>query len=148
MRARRALRRSRLTNPVAMLMGGALVESGWYKSFQSERPVDRNGEPVAWYTYPCSAFLETHLNPSMRVFEYGAGNSTLWYAERVAQVVAVEHDPEWAEILLSKLLTNCELVLTQRRDLSPRNQRLRPFRHRRHRRHASPAGGDHCSRRS
>jgi hypothetical protein len=95
-----------------MLTGGALVDSGWYKSFQSERPVDRDGKPVAWYTYPCRAFLEMRLTPDMRVFEYGAGNSTLWYAERVAQVVAVEHDPEWAAILRPQLPSNCELVMT------------------------------------
>jgi len=31
----------------------------------------------------------------MKAFEYGSGGSTLYFADRVAEVVSVEHDKEW-----------------------------------------------------
>lgn len=54
-----------------------------------------DGSPVPWITYPARAFLDDVLLPEMRVFEYGAGNSTLYFRERCAEVFSVEHDPEW-----------------------------------------------------
>lgn len=33
--------------------------------------------------------------PGAKVFEYGAGASTVWLARRAAQVVSVEHDSRW-----------------------------------------------------
>jgi hypothetical protein len=48
-------------------------------------------------TYPFLRFLEQTVRPEWRVFEYGCGSSTSWWSRRVAKVVAVEHDPMWAE---------------------------------------------------
>jgi hypothetical protein len=46
------------------------------------------------------------------VFEYGAGNSTLWWAARVAEVTSVEHDPEWVASLA--LPDNATLIEAER----------------------------------
>lgn len=40
---------------------------------------------------------------SLRVWEWGAGGSTMWFAERAAMVVSVEHDPEWHAQILRRL---------------------------------------------
>jgi predicted O-methyltransferase YrrM len=45
----------------------------------------------------------------MRVFEYGAGNSTLWWAERVQVLHSVESDRDWADALTGKLSPNTAL---------------------------------------
>ncbi|MGI8773568.1 MAG: FkbM family methyltransferase [Actinomycetota bacterium] len=74
-----------------------LAEVGWYRSYQAQRSVDARSEPLPWYTYACSAFITERLPPEARVFEYGSGGSTRWYASRVAEVIAVEHDPEWVD---------------------------------------------------
>ena len=66
---------------------------------------------MPWYTYTCRAFLEPRLSRSMRAFEYGAGNSTLWYAARIVEVVAVEHDAGWAEKVRGRAPANCHVVL-------------------------------------
>lgn len=47
----------------------------------------------------------------MRVLEFGAGMSTLWYAGRVREVVSVEHDERWAAHVGSLLPGNATLVL-------------------------------------
>jgi hypothetical protein len=74
-----------------------LVREGWFRSYRAGRPVDRAGRPLPMYTYSAVHFLGPRLCPDQRVFEFGSGYSTLWYAERVREVVAVEHDAAWAE---------------------------------------------------
>ena len=39
----------------------------------------------------------------MRVFEYGSGNSTLWWSERVASLVACEHEEDWFKNISKKI---------------------------------------------
>jgi precorrin-6B methylase 2 len=60
-------------------------------------------------------WLRAYLRPGMRVFEYGSGGSTVFFASRTAQVVSVEHDTAWyartEERLRALELTNCTYVL-------------------------------------
>src|SRR4051812_38433389 len=65
-----------------------LEKIGWAESAISGRPVDGNGDPLPWYSYPCSAFLKGRINKRMHVFEFGSGYSTLWWAKRVATVTS------------------------------------------------------------
>lgn len=54
---------------------------------------------IPWWTFKASKKVGDFLdaNPQARVFEWGSGASTLWLAKRAKSVVAVEHDPNWAE---------------------------------------------------
>jgi hypothetical protein len=54
---------------------------------------------MAWWSYPAMKRVDEFLadRPEARIFEYGAGASTLWLAKRAAQVDSVEHDTRWAE---------------------------------------------------
>lgn len=63
---------------------------------------DGAGKPIPWYTYPAVDFLEKLVRPEWSVFEYGAGNSTLWWRERCKRVTSVEHDREWTDFLLKR----------------------------------------------
>lgn len=47
--------------------------------------------------------IEGLLNTDSRVFEWGSGASTLWYAQRASQVVSTEHDEEWHRRGLDRL---------------------------------------------
>lgn len=83
---------------------------GWIQSKLAGLPVDRNGEPLPWFTYSSLAFLASRVKPDMSVFEYGSGNSTLWWSKRVARVVACEHHDEWYNYLKSRLSANVEYI--------------------------------------
>ena len=61
--------------------------------------MDDRGHPLPWYTYPCIQTLESRLSPTSRVFEWGSGHSTLWFAQRVREIVTVEHDLRWVSEL-------------------------------------------------
>ena len=77
--------------------------------------VDRNGEAIPWYTYPAIEFLQQLDLSNRTVFEYGSGNSTLFWAARAARVVTVEDDERWSKDLTAKVPANC--VVLQEADL-------------------------------
>jgi hypothetical protein len=91
----------------ARLVGGAKLTrrngyagtSGWVRSLEESKPVDASGQPLPWYTYACVSFLDARLPSDLLVFEFGAGNSTLWWLERCRQLTSVEHDREWFDYL-------------------------------------------------
>lgn len=87
-----------------------LREEGWLRSYREGRPVTRSGEPLPWYTYSAIEFLEERLPRDATVFESGAGNSTLWYAQRCARVVSVDPNREWAERIAAVAPANVEVV--------------------------------------
>jgi len=72
-----------------------VLDDGWFRSAREGRPVDAAGQPIPWLPYPAIDFLASRVKPDFAVFEWGCGTSTLWWAKRVARVVAVEHDEEW-----------------------------------------------------
>lgn len=54
---------------------------------------------LAWWSYPAMTRVDEFLSerPGARIFEYGAGASTLWLAKRAERIDSVEHDSGWAE---------------------------------------------------
>jgi predicted O-methyltransferase YrrM len=68
---------------------------GWVETMRRGEIVDAQGSPIPWITYSARYQLEKWLRPSDKVFEYGSGYSSLWFAKRVAEVKSVEHDSLW-----------------------------------------------------
>lgn len=90
-----------------------LADVGWFRSWSERHPVDRNGCPLPWFTYPAISFLERRLKPEMTVFEYGCGNSTFWLAGHVGSLLSCEHDATWYEKVKSTLPDNVQLALRE-----------------------------------
>ncbi len=65
----------------------------WRRSL--DRPTDCLADRVPWICFAAIRYLKGILSPSMRVWEFGSGGSTLFFANRVSEVVSVEHNPEW-----------------------------------------------------
>ena len=53
--------------------------------------------------------LESLLKPHFKVIEFGGGGSTVWLAERVAQVITYEKNPDWFAVLANCKLPNVTL---------------------------------------
>src|SRR6266576_1205646 len=66
---------------------------GWRRSLAGSALKDRQ----PWMPFAARRQLARILSRGTTVFEYGAGGSTLWLADRVARVISVEHDPAWYE---------------------------------------------------
>lgn len=77
---------------------------------QSGFPIDGKGDFQPWLTYPMIEFLNGLDLSAKRVFEFGAGSSTLYWASRAEQVVSVEMNQVWYELLLPKIPSNVELI--------------------------------------
>ncbi len=90
---------------------GYLYEQGWFQSFKSNSPVDKNNQPIPWMTYSFIDFIKVRLNKELKIFEFGSGNSTLFFAKKVKSVFAVEHSKEWYNIIKSKMPVNVSLHL-------------------------------------
>lgn len=98
-----------LDSYLALLFDSPLRHENWFESF-GDLPVGADGEPIPWMPYAFQYFLEPRLAESMRLFEYGSGNSTRWFASYVDEVVAVEHDEAWYNHLSGDIPSNVELV--------------------------------------
>lgn len=105
-----ALRLSRLDSLYLVRRGAPLYRDGWFRSYRERRSVDLQGRPLPWFTYPAIELLRRRVRPEMRVFEYGSGDGTRWWAERVREVVAVEHDASWADQISRELPARARIV--------------------------------------
>jgi len=57
----------------------------------------KNLEPL--WTRSAIEMVEPLLHKDMKVFEFGSGSSTIWFAERVKEVITLESSPEWTRIV-------------------------------------------------
>lgn len=89
---------------------GYLRECGWFESAYQGLPVDSKGEALPWFTYSAIDFLAPRITPDMVVFEYGSGNSTLWWSPRVKKVVSCEHKRVWYERLINRKPDNVDVL--------------------------------------
>ncbi len=73
----------------------------WQQEFGIERSIDekvcedRDGNPIPWYTYPAIEYLAQFDYSDKKIFEYGCGNSSLFWAARAESVTSIEDNPEW-----------------------------------------------------
>jgi len=58
---------------------------------------------VPWIVYAARAHVRSRLHQEARVFEYGAGGSTLWFADLGCHVTSVEHDAAWHALVNDRL---------------------------------------------
>lgn len=89
---------------------GYLNDVGWFNAFSLEEPVDKKKQPIPWFTYPCIDFLSQRLNINLNVFEFGSGNSTLFFAKKVKSIYSVEHNTEWFNKIKTSLPDNSKLT--------------------------------------
>lgn len=80
-----------------------LIKPYWTPQYFADRARttlrDRMHPDWPWLTTGAVRFLELWLTPNDIVFEWGAGRSTSWLAQRVRSITAVEHDPRWFQIV-------------------------------------------------
>ncbi len=72
--------------------GRWLVDNILFKKTAIER-----GLP--WMSWKAIDFLRTHLSPGLRVFEWGGGGSTIFFADHGCHVTTVESSEFWKEVI-------------------------------------------------
>jgi len=84
---------------VAQLLQTLLIRRGYWRSLRQQLPQDAQGKALPWFTYPAIDYLSRLDFSTAEVLEYGAGQSSLWWAARSAKVTAVEGRAEWVQAL-------------------------------------------------
>ncbi len=81
----------------------------WARSYRTGLSEDAAGRPIPWITYAALDVLDRTVTPDVAVFEFGSGNSTRWWAERVRRIVSCESDAAWAERIRAALPPSAEI---------------------------------------
>jgi precorrin-6B methylase 2 len=90
---------------------GYLYETGWSQSAMEYIPIDKNGDPLPWISIPAIEILKEKSLEDLFIFEYGSGNSTIWFSKRVKKIVSIEHDDEWYDYQMKqKSLDNTTIL--------------------------------------
>lgn len=84
-------------------------ETGHFRSSLLSKAVDKYGKPLPWYTYPAIDFLASKDFANCSILEFGAGQSTMWWAERAHSVLSFESDFEWYRRLTSRIPQNVKI---------------------------------------
>ncbi len=107
------LNKLHIASVIQLVLKSGLKEDGWFKSYHTKQAVDFKGNPIPWCTYPFIKFIEPRLNKTLDVFEFGCGNSTLWYASKVKNITAVEHNREWFDFVSKNTPGNAEIIFKE-----------------------------------
>ena len=69
-----------------------------YKHYFGSVPSDEFGV-TPWFTYPAISMLRQIVNSDSKIFEYGSGYSSLYFKSVAAELISVEHNSKWGDIL-------------------------------------------------
>jgi hypothetical protein len=83
---------------------------GQWMSIKSSMAVDAQGNPIPWYTYSAIEYLNSFDFTAFNVFEFGSGNSSLYWSSRAKSVVSVEDNLDWFNIVKIKSKVNHALI--------------------------------------
>ena len=87
------------------------LEVGQYKTICRWDCVDRYNNPIPWYSYPAIEYIKQLDFSDKTIFEYGSGNSTMFWARRCKKLVSVEDNQQWYNKIRAKLPYNVEYSL-------------------------------------
>lgn len=67
------------------------------KTIDEKICVDKSENPIPWYTYPAIEYLSQFDYRDKKVFEFGCGNSSQFWAKRAQKVISIEDNPLYLE---------------------------------------------------
>lgn len=70
--------------------------------------VDKNDGFIPWYTYPAIEYIKQFDFSDKTVFEFGSGNSTLFWANRCLRAISIEDNSEWFDKMKPVLSKNVD----------------------------------------
>jgi len=73
-------------------------------AYQKKEKYSKKGKPRI--VEACFYWLERRIKPYWKVFEWGAGRSTIYWGQKIAEVVSVEHVEGWRVRIVRALKKN------------------------------------------
>lgn len=120
------LPKGKLLTGIYFLKKDYLKKEGWTKSLVKKMPIDKEGNEIPWFTYSAIHFLTPRLSKDFSVFEYGSGNSTVWFSKYCKNIVSLEHNEKWFQIMKPKFdtLKNIKYILKATQNADYQNEIL------------------------
>ena len=100
-------------NPYWELEDRVISKYGFVDSLINNKCVFQYNRPIPWYTYSTIEYLEELDFSDKSVFEYGSGFSSFYWAERCKNLISVENDKSWAELIKKERKSNQEIILSE-----------------------------------
>jgi len=82
-------------------------------SRETNQSIDSDNNPIPWITYPAFEYLDQFDLKDKSVFEWGSGNSSLYFSSKCKKITSVETDKTWFDRMKNKSTKNLELVLRE-----------------------------------
>ena len=89
-----------------------LWDQRYFASVRDGEYRDNDGNYLPWFTFPAIEALKNWDLSNKRVFEYGSGYSTLFWAARAKEVISVEHNEAWHEKISMLAPNNTQIILS------------------------------------
>jgi len=95
----------------------------WVLSWKHLSPLTAG---IPWVSFEAFDYLEkflADLDHRARIWEYGSGGSTVWFAQHSESLDGVEHDPVWHALVTERVkqkgISNCHIALIEQVDAEP-----------------------------
>ncbi len=75
------------------------IDFGHFLSSYHLKPINNKLEAIPWFTYPSIEYLNAMDLSQKSVFEYGSGNSTIYWTKRAKYVTSVESNKNWYDYI-------------------------------------------------
>lgn len=102
----------KIFTPIIRILG----EKGYGHSVHFHESIDAQGNPIPWITYPAIDYFRGLDFRDKRLFEFGAGFSTLFWTKLFKEVVSVEHDKTWHDKIAPQVPANVQLLFRECED--------------------------------
>lgn len=91
-------------------------EFGHLESVKYQKAIDANRNELPWFTYPAIEYLDQLDLSKKELFEWGSGNSSVFFSKRAKSITSVEVNEGWYNIGLKRLGPNQTLILAKEED--------------------------------
>lgn len=88
------------------------IKYGQLNSILKGSSIDKKGNKLPWYTYPCIEYLLGVDFSNKKVFEYGSGNSSSFWALNAKSIISVENDENWFKTVSQNTYENQKIILS------------------------------------
>ncbi len=92
------------------------IDYGQYRTVKQWSCVDRYNKEIPWYTYPSIEYFNNIDFSKKIIFEFGSGNSSIYWGKKAKRVISIEDDKDWFDNIVKKKGANQEIVLKTETD--------------------------------
>ena len=95
-----------------------LKKYGFFESKSQQKSIDQDGNPIPWFNYSAIEYLKQLDLSDRQIFEWGSGNSSLFFSDRCKSIISVEADKDWYELVKRNVRPNQQLIYCQTSDIA------------------------------